>query len=108
MKKFVSVIGICGMAMLTAFDCNAAVKSGDKVEIDFSGFLGDVQFEGGSGAWYPLTLGQNEYVPGFDDKIIGMNVGETREFRLTMPSDFGNGVSGKTVNFTVTLRSIID
>lgn len=106
MKKFMSVLGICGAAMLAACDSNAGAKKGDTVIIDFAGYLDGVQFDGGTAAGYPLTLGSGQFVPGFEDQVIGMKVGETRDINITFPEQYVPGLAGKDVVFKVTVHEI--
>jgi len=107
MKKIISVLGLCGMAMLTACDSNAGAKNGDTVIIDFAGYLDGEQFEGGTASAFPLKLGSGQFVPGFEDQVVGMKKGETRDVNITFPEDYVPGLAGKDVVFKVTLQDII-
>ena len=106
MKKFMSVLGLCGVAMLAACDSNATAKNGDTVIIDFAGYLDGVQFEGGTASGFPLTLGSGQFVPGFEDQVVGMKVGETRDINITFPEQYVEGLAGKAVVFKVTVQEI--
>ena len=106
MKKFMSVLGVCGVAMLAACDSNAGAKKGDTVVIDFAGYLNGEQFEGGTAYGFPLTLGSGQFVPGFEDQVIGMKVGETRDINITFPEQYVPGLAGKDVVFKVTVQEI--
>ena len=106
MKKFMSVLGLCGVAMLAACDSNATAKIGDTVVIDFAGYLDGVQFDGGTAQNYPLTLGSGQFVPGFEDQVVGMKVGETRDINITFPEQYVEGLAGKAVVFKVTVQEI--
>ena len=107
MKKFMSVLGACGMAILAACDSNATAKNGDTVIIDFAGFLDGVQFEGGTATGFPLKLGSGQFVPGFEDQVIGMKVGETRDINITFPEQYVPHLAGKDVVFKVTVQEIV-
>ena len=63
---------LCGALALGACDSNASAQNGDTVIIDFAGFLGDVQFEGGTATGFPLKLGSGQFVPGFEEQLVGM------------------------------------
>jgi len=108
MKKFMSVLGICGAAMLAACDSNASAKNGDTVIIDFAGYLDGVQFPGGTAEGFPLKLGSGQFVPGFEDQVVGMKVGETRDVNITFPEQYVEGLAGKAVVFKVTLQDIVE
>lgn len=107
MKKFMSVLGICGVAMLAACDSNAGAKNGDTVIIDFAGYLNGEQFEGGTATGFPLKLGSGQFVPGFEDQVVGMKIGETRDINITFPEQYVPGLAGKDVVFKVTLQDIV-
>ena len=84
-----------------------AVESGDTVNIDFVGKMDGEEFEGGSAEDYPLTIGSGVFIEGFEDSIIGHNVGETFDWNGTFPDDYGNAdMAGKDVVFTITVNSI--
>ena len=102
-----SVLGLCGAALLVACDSNAGAKNGDTVIIDFAGYWNGEQFEGGTAAGYPLKLGSGAFVPGFEDQIIGMKVGETRDINIKFPEQYVPGLAGKDVVFKVTVQDIL-
>ena len=106
MKKFMSVLGLCGAALLAACDSNATAKIGDTVVIDFAGYLDGVQFDGGTATGFPLKLGSGQFVPGFEDQVVGMKVGETRDINITFPEQYVEGLAGKAVVFKVTVQEI--
>lgn len=84
-------------------------KDGDKVNIDYTGYLDGEAFDGGStdGAGADLELGSDTYIDGFEDGIVGHKVGETFDLNLTFPENYGNSdLAGKDVVFTVTLNGI--
>ena len=102
MKKIVGVIAMC--AALSA--CNKTAENGDTVIIDFAGFMGNEQFEGGTGYGYPLKLGSGTFVPGFEEQLVGAKIGETRDVNITFPTNYYPGLAGKDVVFKVTIKDI--
>lgn len=86
---------------------NAKVKSGDIAVIDFEGYLGDEKFEGGSAKEYALEIGSNSFIPGFEDQVIDMKIGEAKDIKVTFPKEYGaQNLAGKDVTFKVTLQNI--
>ncbi len=82
-------------------------EMGDICSIDYSGKMDGVQFEGGTGS-YDLPLGSGSFIPGFEEGVVGMNIGETKDITVTFPDPYRNNpdFSGKEAVFTVTLKSI--
>ncbi len=108
MKKLVSILAMCGIFGLTACDSNAGAKNGDTVVIDFAGFMGDVQFPGGTATGFPLKLGSGQFIPGFEDQLIGAKKGESRDVNVSFPADYhATELAGKPVVFKVTVHDII-
>lgn len=88
-------------------DVERAAKNGDEVVIDFVGKKDDVAFDGGTGTDYPLTLGSNSFIPGFEEGIIGKKPGETFDLELAFPKDYHVAdLKGAKVVFTTTLKSV--
>ena len=85
-----------------------SVQSGDVVNIDFEGKMDGVAFAGGTAEGYELTIGSGQFIPGFEDGVIGMEIGETKDLDLNFPDPYSGNpdLSGKPVVFTVTLNSI--
>ncbi len=92
-----------------------AAQSGDTVNIDYSGTVDGVAFNGGTAAGYDLTLGSGSFIDGFEDQIIGHNAGDTFDVTVTFPDGYGDStdaegntitLSGKEAVFSVTLNSI--
>lgn len=104
MKKVLGVVALCGVAALAG--CEKVAKNGDTVVIDFAGFLGTEQFAGGTAENYPLKLGSNTFVPGFEEQLIGAKVGESRDVNITFPKDYVPNLAGKDVVFKVTIKEI--
>ncbi len=83
----------------------ATAEKGDKVSIDFVGTIGDEAFEGGTGSDVDLILGSNSFIPGFEDQVLGMKVGEERTVSVDFPADYGaEQLAGKAASFAVTLK----
>jgi len=94
-----------GMSEKAAVD--RAAKEGDEAIIDFIGKKDGVAFEGGTGNDYPLTLGSNSFIPGFESGIIGKKSGETFDLELKFPDDYHvANLKGQPVVFTTTLKLI--
>ena len=81
-------------------------QMGDTAKIDFDGFLDGERFDGGKGENYALELGSNSFVPGFEDQIVGMKVGEEKEINITFPKDYVEDLAGKDVVFKVKLNDL--
>lgn len=82
------------------------VEKGNTAVIDFEGFVDGKPLEGGKGENYPLEIGSNTFIPGFEDGVIGMEVGETKELNLKFPEDYVADLKGKDVKFNVVVREI--
>ncbi len=82
------------------------VIEGDTVNIDYAGTLDGVAFDGGTAAGQDLGIGSGRFVPGFEEGLIGAEVGETVEVPLTFPDNYHEELAGKDVVFTVTINSI--
>lgn len=85
-----------------------AVESGDTVNIDYVGSMDGVEFEGGSYEGYSLKIGSGTFIPGFEDQIIGHEIGEEFDVNVTFPDPYKNNpdLAGKPAVFKVTLNSI--
>ncbi len=84
-----------------------AAKISDEAVIDFVGKKDGVAFDGGTGSDYPLNLGSNQFIPGFEEGVVGHKTGETFDLDLEFPADYGSTeLSGAKVTFTVTIKSV--
>ena len=83
-----------------------AAEMGDTANIDFEGFDNGVPFEGGKGENFDLKLGSGSFVPGFEEQIVGMNVGEEKDIDITFPKDYHKELAGKAVVFHVKLNKL--
>lgn len=82
------------------------VETGDIANIDFEGKVDGVAFDGGTSKSYDLGIGSGTFIPGFEDQIIGMKVGETKDIEVTFPDDYSAELAGKDAVFTVTVNKI--
>lgn len=64
------------------------VENGDMIMLDFEGFVNGVAFDGGKGENYPLTIGSNAFIPGFEEQLVGAKIGEDLEVNVTFPEDY--------------------
>ncbi len=83
-----------------------AVQSGDITVIDFEGFTGGVAFDGGKGEDFELTIGSGQFIPGFEDQIIGHTAGESFDVNVTFPEEYDPKLAGKDAVFKVTVKEI--
>ena len=86
---------------------NRNVQEGDIVTIDFQGFKDGEPFEGGEGKGYELTIGSGHFIPGFEDQLIGKEVGSETEVKVTFPEDYhAEELKGADAVFKVKIHSI--
>ncbi len=84
-----------------------AVKDGDMTVIDFEGFVDDVAFEGGKGENYPLTIGSGAFIPGFEEQLVGAEIGKEVEVNVTFPEEYhAEDLKGKAAVFKCTVKEI--
>ena len=84
-----------------------AVENGDTAVIDFEGFVGEEAFEGGKGEGYALEIGSGSFIPGFEEQVVGMNTGETKDVLVTFPEEYHAAeLAGKEAKFVVTVQEI--
>ena len=81
-------------------------QMGDIAEIDFDGYLDGERFDGGKAAHYPLELGSGSFVPGFEEQLVGMQIGEDKDIPITFPQDYEPSLAGKEVVFKIHLHSL--
>lgn len=81
-------------------------QMGDTANIDFEGFDNGVPFEGGKGDNFDLKLGSGQFVPGFEEQIVGMNIGDEKDINITFPEDYTAELAGKDVVFKVKLNGL--
>ena len=82
-------------------------KDGDTVMIDYEGFVGDTAFEGGKGENHPLELGSNQFIPGFEDQLVGCKSGEEKEIKVTFPEEYhSDELAGAEAIFKVAVKEV--
>lgn len=83
------------------------VKDGDMTTLDFEGFVDGVPFEGGKGENYPLTIGSGAFIPGFEEQLVGAEIGKEVEVNVTFPEDYQAAeLKGKAAVFKCTVKEI--
>jgi len=81
----------------------AKAENGDRVTISFKGTINGTPFEGGTSENIPVVIGSNSFIPGFEEQLIGMSVGETRTLKLSFPKNYGNQtLAGQPAEFETT------
>ena len=81
-------------------------KNGDIVNIDFEGFLGDEAFEGGKGEAYDLELGSGQFIPGFEEQLVGKKAGDNVDVHVTFPEAYAPELAGKDATFKVLVHEV--
>ena len=107
MKKYMSAFVICGALFVGACDGSNKAQEGDTVIIDFAGYMDGTQFEGGTATGFPLKLGSGQFVPGFEEQLIGVKKGESVDANITFPENYYPELAGKEVVFKVTVQDIM-
>ncbi len=82
------------------------VKDGDSVTIDYEGYVGDEQFEGGTAENQVLVIGSGSFVPGFEEQLIGHKAGDDVEVKVTFPEEYHENLAGKDAVFKVTIKEV--
>lgn len=83
------------------------VKDGDITTLDFEGFVDGVAFEGGKGENYPLIIGSGAFIPGFEEQLVGAEIGKEVEVKVTFPEDYqAENLKGKDAVFKCTVKEI--
>ena len=91
----------------TFVEKDGEVAHGDMTTIDFEGFKDGVAFEGGKAEGHQLEIGSGQFIPGFEEQMIGMKKGETKDLNLTFPEDYGMAdLAGADVVFKVKLHKV--
>ena len=84
-----------------------ALENDDQANFDFLGKIDGVEFEGGKAEGFELVIGSGQFIPGFEEQMVGMNKGETKDVTVTFPEDYqAKDLAGKEAVFTVTLHEI--
>lgn len=83
------------------------IVEGDTAVIDFEGFVGDEAFEGGKGEDYPLEIGSGSFIPGFEEQLVGLKAGESKDVQVTFPEEYHAAeLAGKEATFKVTVKEV--
>lgn len=82
------------------------VENGNTAVIDFEGVVDGKKLDGGNGKDYPLEIGSHSFIPGFEEGVVGMSVGETKVLNLKFPHEYTEDLKDKDVEFTVTVKEI--
>jgi trigger factor len=84
-------------------------REGDVLVIDFLGKVDGAEFQGGSATDHYLQLGSKSFIPGFEDQLVGANVGDEKTVSVTFPEDYGNKeLAGKAAEFAVTVKQVLE
>ena len=84
-----------------------AAAMGDIANINFEGFVDGVAFAGGKGENFDLTLGSGQFIPGFEEQVVGLTIGETKDVNVTFPEDYSSkDLAGKAAVFAVKLNKL--
>ena len=87
-------------------DEDGVVDEGDTANIDYEGKVDDVAFEGGTDQDYDLKIGSGAFIPGFEEQLIGMKKGETKDINVTFPEQYNEELAGKDAVFTVKVNDV--
>ncbi|MFY3792377.1 trigger factor [Ureibacillus sp. MALMAid1270] len=83
------------------------IVNGDTAVIDFEGFVGGEAFEGGKGEDYPLEIGSGSFIPGFEEQLVGVKAGESKDVVVTFPEEYHAAeLAGKEATFKVTVKEV--
>lgn len=93
-------------AEIVVKDTKEKVAEKDTAVIDFEGFVDGKPLDGGKGENFPLEIGSHSFIPGFEEGLVGMKSGETKELNLEFPKDYVKDLAGKKVKFNVTVHEI--
>lgn len=89
-------------------EVNRAAKKGDKLIIDFEGFVNDEPFEGGKAEGFEVVIGSGSMIPGFEDGLVGLKADKSKDLELTFPAEYGHPeLAGKPARFHVTAKQIL-
>jgi trigger factor len=92
--------------MVEVKDDGKLLENGDVANIDFTGYVNGEKFQGGEGKNYDLLIGSHSFIPGFEEAMVGMKVGEERDVNVTFPEVYEPSLAGKPAVFKVVLHSI--
>lgn len=88
-------------------DKDGAAETGDQVVFDFVGSIDGEEFEGGSAQDYPLVLGSGQFIPGFEEQLVGVKAGDSKDATVSFPGDYGaEHLAGKEAVFACTIKAV--
>ena len=87
-------------------DVERAAENGDRVVLDYSGSVDGVKFDGGTAEDQTLLLGSGTFIPGFEEQLVGMKAGESKDITVTFPTDYAPELAGKEAVFAVTIKAV--
>lgn len=93
-------------AMEVPKESGAKIADHDVVTFDFKGFVDEQPFDGGEAADYKLEIGSNQFVPGFEEQMIGLSVGPDQKIKVTFPTNYPGNLSGKDATFVLNIKEI--
>lgn len=82
------------------------IKDGDSINLDYKGFVGDEQFEGGTAENQLLVVGSNTFIPGFEEQLIGLKAGDEADVKVTFPEEYHEELAGKDAVFKVKINVV--
>ena len=102
-----TMVDVLRKQQATFEETDSAAKDGDKVKIDFDGYVDGEAFEGGKAEGYSLALGSKSMIPGFEDQIIGMKAGDESSIKVTFPADYqAENLQGKEAEFKIKVHTV--
>ncbi|WP_434325584.1 trigger factor [Mycoplasma leachii] len=93
-------------AMQKEREANDQIQKGDIVTFDFKGYVDDQAFEGGEAKDFVLEIGSNQFVPGFEDSMIGLKISENQEINVKFPEEYIPSLAGKDAKFILNIKNI--
>ena len=88
-------------------DVDRAVKDGDHIVLDYKGFVGDEQFEGGTAEGYPLVIGSGSFIPGFEEQLVGAEIDKELDVKVTFPEEYhSEDLAGKEAVFKCVVHEV--
>jgi trigger factor len=102
-----TMIDVLRKQQATFVETDSVSKDGDKVKLDFDGYVDGEAFEGGKAEGYSLALGSKSMIPGFEDQIVGMKAGDESTIKVTFPADYqSEDLQGKDAEFKIKVQSV--
>lgn len=106
-EEIEKAIGQIAEESTTFEDKDGAAAEGDQAVIDFAGSIDGVEFDGGAGEDAPVVIGRKQFIPGFEEGLLGAKAGEEREVKVTFPEDYTSAdLAGKDVVFAVKVKKV--